>query len=149
MHLSTGQAKRVIPCMPGSLPLGVFVGFGKSGFLLRQGGQGILRLPKPIPEAGRLIDQHTSRDLLTSASTHLVPLVEHRLERHVRLQLGRIRLVDLPPQLTVALQAGNETGLGETVAHDSGPSIRRRPVRLCQGTLRQPSVKNADARRLA
>src|SRR5207245_11002119 len=45
--------------------------------------------------------------------THLAALVEQILQDLVGLELERVRLVHLPPELLVALEAGGETGLGE------------------------------------
>jgi len=45
-------------------------------------------------------------------------LVEPVLEDLVRLELDGERLVDLPPEELVALDAGGVMGLGEAVPHD-------------------------------
>src|SRR5205823_13439685 len=51
-------------------------------------------------------------------------LVEEILQDFVGLQLDRVGLVHLPPELLVALQAGGEAGLGEAGArgHDLAAS---------------------------
>jgi len=53
-------------------------------------------------------------------------LVEQVLQQLVALQLERARLVQLPPELLVALEAGGEAGLGEAVWHVTALSPYRR-----------------------
>jgi len=45
---------------------------------------------------------------------HGGPVVKERLERVVGLELRRSRLVHGPPQPLVALETGEDTGLGKT-----------------------------------
>src|SRR5438552_5428784 len=61
----------------------------------------------------RQVDQHAARVARAGRFTHLAALVEQILQDLVGLELERVRLVHLPPELLVALEAGGETGLGE------------------------------------
>ncbi len=61
----------------------------------------------------RQIDQDAAGIALPSRFAHQAALVEEVLEDFVRLQLLGVRLVHLPPQLLVALEAGGEAGFGE------------------------------------
>src|SRR5438876_833244 len=61
----------------------------------------------------RQVDQHATRVARAGRFTHLAALVEQVLQDLVGLELERVRLVHLPPELLMALEAGGEAGLGE------------------------------------
>src|SRR5207244_4145037 len=81
----------------------------------------------------RQVDQHATRIARASQLAHLTALVEQVLQHLVGLQLDGIRLVHLPPQLLVALEAGGEAGLGEAVRH--GGAVSRHGIKMTGSSL--------------
>src|SRR6184192_2919013 len=74
----------------------------------------------------RQVDQHAARVARPGRFAHLAALVEEILQDLVGLELERFRLVHLPPELLVALEAGGEARLGE-------PGGLRRHGAKCSG----------------
>ena len=60
------------------------------------------------------VDEHAARHVRAGHPAHRGPIVKERLERVVGLELRRSRLVHGPPQPFVALETGEDTGLGKT-----------------------------------
>src|SRR5207249_11587075 len=80
----------------------------------------------------RQIDQHAARVAGAGRFPYLAALVEQVLQHLVGLELDGVRLVHLPPELLVALEAGGEAGLGEAEGH-AGVTPKRASI-LRSGT---------------
>ena len=62
----------------------------------------------------RSVDEHPSGDVISRCLAHARAGVERRLKLRPHGELGRARLVGLPPEALVALEPGDELRLGET-----------------------------------
>jgi hypothetical protein len=64
--------------------------------------------------------RRTAHGSTTGAFAYAVTHVEAGLKRGVGDELGGAWLMDLPPELAVALEARGVAGFGETVWHSAG-----------------------------
>ncbi len=79
----------------------------------RTGGEGPARRLDPAGIVVRQVDQDAARKMRLGQLPHRGALVEAVLKDLVHLELVGVGLVDLEPELLVALPAGDEAGLGE------------------------------------